>query len=513
MLKILKLNKTEILILLGLILLFFVLRLPNLTLQPIFADEAIYIRWAQVMKAEPTLRFLPLSDGKTPLFMWALMPVFKVFADPLFAGRFLSVISGFGTLLGVFLLGRTFLGKPAGFWGAFLIVVTPFMVFFDRMALVDSILAAFSVWALFLSLLLVKFPRLDLAMILGYFLGGGLLTKTPGFFNVFVLPVSLAIFNWKSEGRQNRLLKILGFWIVAIGITFVMYNLLRLGPGFVSLSGRNQDYIFSPVDLIGRPLDPFIPHLNDLREWFPKLLTFPIMAAVFMGVVLTILQKNRFVLAILFWGLLPLLVELALLRTFTARYILFSIPPFLCLAGWAVAVSVEKIKMKKLLMLPLVVATLSVFALYYNFLILTDPPRANLPVGERKGYLEAWTAGYGFPEIAEYLIKESQKGMVVVGTEGSFGTLPDGLQIYLDKHTHTASPQNQVIVIGGTATVSAQIWESAEKHPTFYVANESRFPKISPGLELIKEYPKAESDKLTHDSILFFRVKPQGGQN
>jgi len=25
--------------------------------QPIFGDEAIYIRWAQVMKAEPTLRF------------------------------------------------------------------------------------------------------------------------------------------------------------------------------------------------------------------------------------------------------------------------------------------------------------------------------------------------------------------------------------------------------------------------------------------------------------------------
>ena len=70
---------------------YFALRLPNLTLQPIFADEAIYIRWAQVMRAEPTLRFLSLSDGKTPLFMWAMIPFLKVFSDPLFAGRFLSV--------------------------------------------------------------------------------------------------------------------------------------------------------------------------------------------------------------------------------------------------------------------------------------------------------------------------------------------------------------------------------------------------------------------------------------
>src|SRR4051812_11296992 len=99
-------HKIEILILLLISLLYFSLRLPNLTSQPIFADEAIYIRWAQVMRNEPTLRFLPLSDGKTPLYMWAMIPFFKLFSDPLFAGRFLSVLSGFITLLGGFYLGR-----------------------------------------------------------------------------------------------------------------------------------------------------------------------------------------------------------------------------------------------------------------------------------------------------------------------------------------------------------------------------------------------------------------------
>ena len=54
----------------GIIIVFFLFRLINLTILPIFADEAIYIRWSQVMKAEPTLRFLPLSDGKQPLFVW-----------------------------------------------------------------------------------------------------------------------------------------------------------------------------------------------------------------------------------------------------------------------------------------------------------------------------------------------------------------------------------------------------------------------------------------------------------
>ena len=85
-------HRKEACIIIGLAALYFILRLPNLTFQPIFADEAIYIRWAQVMRAEPTLRFLPLFDGKTPLFMWAMIPFLKIFHDPLFAGRFLLII-------------------------------------------------------------------------------------------------------------------------------------------------------------------------------------------------------------------------------------------------------------------------------------------------------------------------------------------------------------------------------------------------------------------------------------
>src|SRR3990167_7850508 len=82
----------------------FALRLYNLNYLPIFGDEAIYIRWAQVMRAEATLRFLPLSDGKQPLFMWVVIPFLKLISDPLVAGRIVSVLSGLGSLIGVFTL-------------------------------------------------------------------------------------------------------------------------------------------------------------------------------------------------------------------------------------------------------------------------------------------------------------------------------------------------------------------------------------------------------------------------
>src|SRR4030067_1847283 len=134
----LKDHKWEILFGFVIVVIFFVTRLINLTLLPIFADEAIYVRWSQVMRNESTLRFLPLSDGKTPLFMWFLVPFLKFFSDPLFAGRFVSVLSGFGTMVGIFVLARYLWSARIALLASFLYVASPYMVFFDRMALVDS---------------------------------------------------------------------------------------------------------------------------------------------------------------------------------------------------------------------------------------------------------------------------------------------------------------------------------------------------------------------------------------
>ena len=116
-------------------------------------------------------------------------------------------------------------------------------------------------------------------MILGYFLGAALLTKTPAMVNLVVLPFSIIGFSF-SKGKY-KLLKLLGCWIVAIIIALSMYNLLRLGPEFQMLSARNADYVFSPSELSGRPLDPFVPHLRDIVDWFPKFLTWPVI--LFMG--------------------------------------------------------------------------------------------------------------------------------------------------------------------------------------------------------------------------------------
>ena len=498
--KLVEKHKFEIALLLILIVGHFILRLPNLTLQPIFADEAIYIRWAQVMRAEPTLRFLPLTDGKTPFFMWAMMPFLKFIQDPLFAGRFLSVIAGVFTLLGVFFLSKKVFNLHTAFWASLLYVVTPYVVFFDRMALVDSMLSAFTIWIIYFAIWLSKSLRLDIAMILGYLLGGAVLTKTPGMINFLLLPISILGFNFEKTKRKP-FLKLVLLWVVAIVIGLIIYNLLRLGPEFHQLSSRNQDYLFSPVELIGRPLDPFIPHFRDIADWFPKLLTWPILFCGAVGLFYIVYSIHRLGLIIFLWGFIPLILEMAFLKTFTARYLLPIIPTLLIIAGYGIVHILPRFVSHKPLSFSLMLLVVLPLPLYFNYWLLKDPAKAPLPRAERTGYFEAWTAGYGLKEIAQYLLEKKKESSVVVGTEGFFGTLPDGLYIYLDKA--------DIAVVGSSATISAQIRHASGDHLTFFVGNKRNLEGNISNVVLIKEYPKAEPlDKNAQDATVLYQVLP-----
>lgn len=501
-------HRWEIIIFVSVSLLYFTLRLINLTLQPIFADEAIYIRWAQIMKAEPTLRFISLSDGKTPLFMWLMTPLFKIFTDPLFTGRLLSVISGYFTLLGVLFLGWKFFNRNTSFWTAFLIAITPFSVFFDRMALVDSMLAAFSIWSLFFVLVLIKNPRFDMSLVLGFLLGGGLLTKTSGFANLYILPVALIAFDFSKEKRQNRLFKAVFYLVFSEVVAFFVYNLLRLGPGFENLASRNQDYIFPLSKLLINPLDPFIPHLKDVIDWFPKFFTVPVLIFILLGIIFTFTKRNKIALVVFFWMLGPLMAELLLLKTFTARYILSAVAPLLFLGGWGIAESVESLQPKIKWILVIFLLMLVPLSLKFDYLLISNPAKANLPQEERRGYLEDWTAGYGFSEIADYLINEAKKGTIYVGTEGNFGTLPDGLTIYLDNYFHNAKNNQKIVVLGGNSIISETIRNAALQSPAYFIANKSRVGVQPEDTELIAEYRKTPGSNIPQDAILFYKVLP-----
>jgi hypothetical protein len=156
----------------------------------------------------------------------------------------------------------------------------------------------------------------------------------------------------------------------------------------------------------------------------------------------------------------------------------------------------------------------------FNKDLVTNPEAANLPSSERSGYLEEWSAGTGIKQVADYIKNQyinNPTKQIIVGTEGFFGTLPDGLQIYLNSYP-------KIVVIGtglDFSDVPSQL-KSAYKagDKTYFVVNTSRI-KIKPedyakfGLKLIGEFPKAlRREHQSHEyimygpqeSLLFFQI-------
>ena len=511
-------RKWKIAIILGLLLFFIAafLRIYNLTNLPVFADEAIYIRWAQVMKAESTLRFLPLSDGKQPLFMWAVIPFLKVFSDPLFAGRFVSVLTGLATIVGIFVAAQIlFNSKKVSLVAALIYCLSPFSLFFDRMALVDSMLAMFGVWVFIFATYTAKTLRFDFAMLTGFTLGGALLTKSPALFFSLLLPSTWLFAKWpKEKGKIARLvIRFIILFLVTYLIGYAMYNILRLGPNFQLLTIRNMDYVYPIQHIFQSPLDPFKGHMGGIVDYFIRLGPWAFVILLIFGMVRGFKKNYMETLVLLAWGIIPILVNAEFAKVLTARYLLFCLPFLAIIASQAV--------LFKGLPGKIVYVTGLVFiilALNQDRLLLTNVQAANLPHGERSGYLEEWTAGYGIQDVGNYLKAEKLKNpnsQFVVGTEGAFGTLPDGLQIYLNKNP-------DIIVIGlgiGFYKVPESLIDSKQAgNRTFLVINSTRMLIKDPaksGLELVAAYPKALRRMGTleynlygpQESLLFYELK------
>jgi len=475
--------------------LYFFSRLQHLTAIPVFADEAIYIRWAQVIRNVETLRFIPLTDGKQPLFMWLLaFGPLQFVKNPLVAGRLISVFAGFFTTIFLSIsvcLVKSFshqsknpldfiafaLKKHTSLFllSSLLYIFLPFFFFFDRLALPDNLLSTFTLLSFVISLLLAKFPRLDLSLILGAILGLAWLTKSPA---IYFLVLSLATFFVLNFSQIKKSI----FPLISLTLAFLIYNTLRLGPQFHMIALRNKDYVWPLYQILRHPFDPLIPHLKDIISIFTSYLGLPLLFLFFFSLFYHKTKIKKISLITFLWFLLPLTATAIFAKVFTARYVLFTLPFLL------IIISLNLSKLPRLLIfLPLL------FNLIFIYKISFQPFSQSLPSTET-GYLTDWTAGWGIKEASDYLISRSQTANVIVGTEGNFGTLPDGLQIYTD-----SLPRLTIIGQGlGFTKVPPQLLDAKNHGDEVYLLiNRSRLtiPDYN-SFTILKQYPKPDGDQL-----------------
>src|SRR5258708_2088922 len=96
--------------------------------------------------------FFPLNDGKTPFFIWLLVPFQSLFQDQLFAGRFVSVLVGLLQMIMIKKLLAKLGAQPKFQWlGMFLVAILPFWYFHAHVTLMDGLLTLFlsmTVWGI-----------------------------------------------------------------------------------------------------------------------------------------------------------------------------------------------------------------------------------------------------------------------------------------------------------------------------------------------------------------------------
>ena len=408
----LKKHKLEFFVLAVLTLIYCTSRFYSILSLPIFTDEAIYIRWAQIAKQDASWRFISLTDGKQPMFIWLMMISLRLIADPLLAGRVVSVGAGFMTLIGMYFLGKEiFKSNKIGLISSCLYVIFPMALVYDRMALYDSLVGAFAVWSLFLIIQFARKVRLDIALILGMIAGGGVLTKTSGFFSIYLLPLSLILFNWSKEQIRNRLIKWLSLFFIAVAITYGFYSILRLSPFFHIINEKNTIFVYPLREWFAHPFDFFIGNWRAFWDW-------------------------------------------------VIRYMILFLLPLI-----AFSLANIEIRIKKISLFVIFCVLVFLLSIKTDYLILTDFDKAYIPQSDIDQYSKGWPAGQGVREYVNFFENEAKKGKIYIATQGTFGLMPFALEIYLIN--------NPNIKIEGYWPVGdvipTKVTEESKKNPTYFL--------------------------------------------
>lgn len=456
--------KVQIILFIAIVALFWISRLYNLTALPIFTDEAIYIRWAQIAKNDASWRFISLTDGKQPLFIWIIMIIMRFVSDPLLSGRLVSTAAGFLTLIGMFFLGREiFRNKWTGIISSLLYLIFPMALVYDRMALYDSLVGTFAVWSLYFEILLIRKGRLDIALILGMIIGAGVLTKTNAFFNIYLLPFSLLLFNWTSKMRWTKLFKWIGLAALTTIIAYGYYSILRLSPFSHIIAEKNALFVYPFEEWIKHPFTFFWGNLMvGQKDWVLTYMTLPLFI---MAIVSFLFYKsfNREKVFLFIWFIIPFFALALFGKVLYPRFIFFMLLPLLPLVSFSFYNLYHFVRNKKLFY---IVSMLIVFfSLRSDFLILTNFNKASIPEADLNQYSNDWPAGGGVKEAVDFFKKESQKGKIFIGTEGTFGLMPASLEIYLNNN-----PNIQIMGFWPIDNiVPKELLEINKKMPTYFV--------------------------------------------
>jgi len=410
-------------VILLIIILFLITRLILLDKFPIFTDEGIYINWAKIAKVDASWRFISLTDGKQPLQTWFTIFFLKLFPDnPLLAGRLFAVLGGVIALKGLFFLLWYLFGKKTAFLGSFIYIFTPFFLFYDRLALVDSFVNAGFIWILFFSILLANTIRLDMALLFG--LTSGIFSLSKSSAKMFVTLSLLSPILFLEKNIKSFFTKLVNFgflYVIVIALTLIIYNVQRLSPFLHFVAEKNKTFVMTFSEFLHTPFLVFFHNIK-IVPWYilwESGFILPLIGII--GIVLLFKKNLRLAIYLTLWILLPYLIISLFAKVVYPRYLNFFATLFVIPACFLFT------NLKNKNVYKFIVILLFISFVYFDYPILFDQNKILFPEIDRSQYIEGISAGYGVKEIIDYSRTKTSEKPVILLAEGNFGVVGDML--------------------------------------------------------------------------------------
>jgi hypothetical protein len=489
-------------------LLFLASRLTNLTGLPIFTDESIYLLWARELSLKPTRIFISLSDGKQPLFIWLSAIGIKLYPDAyLFWGRLVSVLAGLFTLIGTYFVAQNFFQKKSvAILSSILVLLSPYLLFHDRLAIMDSLMAAFGIWVVYFGLKLqasitassAAKESLKKSVILGFVLGFALLVKSPAAYFAFLLPLNFIFFEKKKLVTYKQTII---YYLLSIFLAKLIYFPLRLSKAYFIIAMKNRDFVLTLSEFLRRPMFYFPNNVQSFFGWLGEYFTWPVFSFVLFSLLygLYIKRYRNQSLYIFIYAFLPFLSISLFGKIIFPRYLLFITPLLLVLLSNFL---IHLGRRLKLAVFVLLLFLLFLPALIFNFKILTSPPDAPLPGTDQNQYIKGEASGYGLEEVYQFLENGLEKNQrVYLVTEGTFGLFPYAIQLRFYRQLDRL----KILDYYPLPTVfDDKVVSAAKQAPTYLLLKDHQKAEITWNAKLIFAVPKPKSDR----NVLLYQIVP-----
>lgn len=498
---------------------------------PVLTDEAIYLRWAEIIDHQGQW-FISLLDGKQPLAFWIYAILRKTLGgDPLFAARGVSALAGAATTGLLFLIAKRVAGPRAGLLTAVMWAVFPWSLIYDRMVFTESLVNLAGVAVVYTALRAFNDHGWKPTAICGVTLSLAFLVKSTSL--LFIFAIILIAFTY---ARRSLVLILARLALIAAAVVICFLLMTAATPDAPTFATGNivlhhTSRFASIGDILGNPLLYASQHFPRVATTLPYYLPWPALIASFAAFGYLLLKKSPAAWIIIGASIIPLFIQIFFLTAFTTRFVYPHIWPWLLGIGVAAAslwqplarrLPPAQAKAVAAIVAVLVIGSLTV----QSARILNDPQASIEPDDSGKLFGSYVHASWGVPEAIAFIRAEAaREGGLVLLTDPFWGVPADmvfaylnqqhGIRMYetwwaqLEGQSHPLLPPGEVDVLKSHyERVNAGKVDFRDVQRVYYVTDTHyTTPQMvaarSPGAQRLASFPKPDSK----ESVDVYRLK------